>query len=159
MALKADREVFRESIRYTCETVAEASDILMVSTAGSGTLVGDRRPKASLVANPSGMKVAGMLMHNVVNIDETRYQRNPFNGERKVGEVCTLLQHGIMTVDNLKSGDAPTDGETAYVTANGELTKTMSATGGIVATPKAGAFRGAKDESGFICVEVALPIV
>lgn len=157
--LKADREIFRENIRYTCETVADQSDILMVTTAGSGVLVGDRHPKASLVANPSGSKVAGMLMHNVVNVDETRYQRNPFNGERKVGEVCTLLEQGIVTVDNLKSGDSPTDGDTAYVTLNGEITKTMSATGGLVATPKVGQFKGAKDESNFVCVQIAVPIL
>ena len=159
MALREDREIYKESIRYTCDAAADAGDVLVVKTTGSGVVLGTSAGVASLVANPSGYTVHGMLTHNVVSIDETLYRRNFHKGDQKLNEPCCVVRHGLLVTDSLKSGDTPTDGEIAYLTLNGELTKTMSSTGGLVATPKVGHFKGKIDADGFIPVEINLPIV
>lgn len=159
MALREDREIYRDNIRYTCDNVAEAGDTLVVKTTGSGVILGTSAGVASLLANPSGYKVHGMLTHDVVDVDETLYHRNDYKGVMKINERCRVVKEGILVTNSLKSGDTPTDGETAYLTLNGELTKTMSATGGLVATPKVGVFRGGVDADAYIAVELNLPVV
>lgn len=156
MALKGDREIHRDSIRYTCESAASAGVMLMVKTSGSGVVLGDSASKADLIAVPSGYQPAGLLLHDVIasTFDDTKYHRNFHKNTVKAGERCTLLKVGLVVTDKLKSGDTPTDGDIAYVTANGEFTKTSL---GAVATPKVGTFRGKVDESGFVAVEVNLP--
>jgi len=154
MALKGDREIYRDSVRYTCESVASRGVGLVVKTAGSGVVLGDSRPLADLVANPSGYVFAGILLNDVVSTDETLYHRNFHKDETKTTEPCRLLKCGLVVTDKLKSGDAPTDGDTAYLTANGEFTKTSL---GAIATPAAGQFRGKKDADGFIAIEINIP--
>lgn len=159
MARKGDCEIYRDTMKYTCETIANNGDFLVVTTAGSGVVLGNTMGQASLVANPSGYKVAGMLSHDVVDTDLTRYKLNIYKNEHKKGDPACLFRKAIVTVDSLKSGDAPTAGDTAYLYNNGQVTKTVSATGGLVATPKVGEFQGKKDENGFICLEIDLPNV
>lgn len=157
MALKPDREIYQETIKYTCETTGEEGYVCVVTSGGSGVALGDRAGQASIVSNPSGYKVAGVLMHDVVDKDETLYHLNFHNGERKKGSHACLLRKGVITTDALVSATSPTDGATAYLGADGKFTPTLSATGGLVATPKMGEFKGSKDENGFVCVEVNLP--
>jgi len=159
MALREDREIYQDTIKYTCDVVAERGSTLVVSTAGSGVALGESAGVATLASNPSGYKVAGMLLGDVVSVDETRYHRNFHKDEQKTGERVRLLRHGVVTTDKLHAGYSPTDGSTAYLTSSGTLRSSADASGGIVATPKVGEFKGLKDESGFICVEVNLPIV
>lgn len=156
MALKGDRSILDDNITLTCESVAERGVTLVHKTAGSGVAIGATAGEADLVANPSGYKVAGMLYHDVVNIDETRYHRNFHKDETKVGERCRLITKGKLTTDKVTG--TPTPGATAYLTTNGVLTPTLSTTGGLVATPKVGVFEGAKDENGFATVSLNLPI-
>jgi hypothetical protein len=54
---------------------------------------------------------------------------------------------------------SPSAGDPAYLTAAGEVTKTVSATGGVVATPPVGRFMSTKDEDGYAKVEINLPSV
>lgn len=157
MALKGQRDIKRDDVRYTCPTVAVRGLGLVVKTAGSGTIQGDTAGECDLVANPSGYKFAGLLLNDVVNVDQTKYKLNQHKDEVQINSRVRLLRGGVVITDKLKSGDAPTDGEVAYLTANGEFTKTVSSTGGVVATPVAGVFRGLKDESGYIPIEINVP--
>lgn len=157
MGLKGDRVILETDITYSCASVASRGVTLVGKTAGSGVALGDSAGVADLVASPSGKKVLGILLNDVVNIDETRYHRNFHKDETKINERCTILKKGRVTTDKLAAGTTPGDGDTAYLTTNGELTPTVSTTGGIAATPKVGQFRGGKDEAGFVCVEVNLP--
>lgn len=157
MALKGNRDIKRDDIRYTCPTAATRGVGMVVLTAGSGTIQGDTAGACDLVANPSGYKFAGLLLNDVVNIDQTRYKLNEHKDEVIIGSRVRLLRGGVVVTNKLKSGDAPTDGEVAYLTANGEFTKTVSATGGVVATPQVGIFRGLKDESGYVPIEINIP--
>jgi hypothetical protein len=74
-----------------------------------------------------------------------------------IGERCNLLRKGRVTIDGIVG--TPNPGDTAYVTTNGNLTPTLSATGGLVATPKVGQFASIKDEEGFATVDLNLPVV
>lgn len=156
MALKGDRIVIDTDITLNCLSVAERGVVLVHKTAGSGVALGSFAGAADLVANPSGFKVAGVLMNDVVNIDETRFHRNYHKSEMLVGERCNLLKKGRV-VTNMVTG-TPTAGDIAYITTSGNVTPTVSATGGLVATPKVGVFAGAKDENGYVALEVNLPI-
>lgn len=157
MALKADRVVLETTMNYTCPTVAAAGFGLVVLTAGSGVALGDSAGVADLVADPSGKKFAGILMNDVESVDETRYHRNFHKDVQLTGERVTLLRKGRVTTNALVSGQSPTDGQTAYLSTDGKFTPTKSTTGGLVATPPVGEFKGLKDESGYVCIDINLP--
>ncbi|QEL19555.1 hypothetical protein [Limnoglobus roseus] len=130
--------------------------MLVHKISGSGSALGGTAGRADLLANPSGYKVAGLLLHNVMELDETRYYRNRHNGEMNKGERCTLLKKGRVTTNKVTGTPAVDD--VAYLTSNGTLTPTVSATGGVVATPKVGQFASLKNEDGYATVDVDLPI-
>ncbi len=155
MAMKGDRVVLEEDITLTCESAALRGVTLIHITSGSGVALGDTAGKADLAANPSGLRVAGLLMNDVVDIDQTRYHRNFHKDETIKSERCRLLRKGRVTISNVSG--TPAVGDAAYLTTNGDLTPTRSATGGIVATPPVGEFKSIKDENGYACVELNLP--
>lgn len=156
MALKGDRVIIETDITLTCESVAERGVTLVHKTSGSGVALGDSAGQADLVSNPSGYKVAGLLLNDVVNVDQTRYHLNFHKDERQVSTRSTLLKKGRVTTNKISG--TPTTGATAYLTTDGALTPTLSTTGGLVATPKVGVFAGIKDESGYVAVDINLPI-
>ena len=155
MALKPDGLVIEDDISLTCESVAEAGTIVCYKTSGSGGQMGPRAGRGDVYASASGQKPVGMLYHDVANVDETRYRRNVYKDEMLVGERCRLIKKGYLTTNRITG--TPTAGDAAYLTANGFVTPTISATGGLVATPKVGQFKAAKDENGFAAVELDLP--
>lgn len=157
MALLGPRVELETDISNKCLTVASAGVGLCVTTSGSGVNLGDSAGAVSLAANPSGLAFAGPLLHEVADIDETKFHRNYHKEQSLINEPCTIGRKGRWTTDKISG--TPTRGDIAYLTTNGNFTPTMSATGGLVATPKAGNFRSAKDESGFAEIEFNLPLV
>lgn len=154
--LRPDRLVIEEDGHsYTLSDVAERGVGVCYSTAGSGAVIGDTNGKVTLKVDPSGSLFAGILMNDFVNIDETRYRVNIHKEEQVIGDVARVLRKGWVYTDKLKSGDAPTVGEKAYLTANGTFTKTSL---GAIATPLAGEFGGKKDEDGYIKIVIDLPM-
>ena len=155
MALRPDRLVLEaDAHSYTLSDVASRGVGLVYGTAGSGAVIGETHGVVNLAANPSGSKFAGILLNDFVNRDLTYTHLNWYKEEQQIGDVPNVLKKGWVWTDKLKSGDAPTVGETAYLTANGEFTKTSL---GAIATPAAGEFGGKKDEDGYIKVVVNLP--
>lgn len=157
MALKKERVVIETDITHSCESVAERGVVLVYKTSGSGIALGDTAGEADLVSNPSGKVVFGVLLNDVVNVDETRYKMNFHKDETRVGDPCNVLRKGRVTTDKVTG--TPTVGATAYLTSNGTVTPTLSSTGGLVATPKVGQFVSIKDESGFVTLDINLPII
>lgn len=155
MALKADRVIIETDITMTCPSAAERGVVLCHSTSGSGIAIGDSAGAANLLASPSGSKPAGLLLNDVVSLDETRYHRNRHKDEMLTGERVTLLRKGRVTTNKVTG--TPTVGATAYLTANGVLTPTKSTTGGLVATPAVGEFKSILDADGYVAVEINLP--
>jgi hypothetical protein len=156
MALKGDRNILETDITMACSTVQARGAILMNSVAGSGSSLGDKAATAALMASPSGLTVAGLLLNDVVNIDQTRFHLNFQKLEQQVGDRCTLLKKGRVTTNNVTG--TPSFGQTAYVTTNGNITPTLSVLGGLAATPKVGVFASALDEDGYAAVDINLPI-
>jgi hypothetical protein len=156
MALKGDRIVLESDITQTCLSATQRGVVLCYSASGSGVGQGASAGTSDLFANPSGQIVAGLLMNDVVNVDLTRYHLNFHKLETLIGMRVELLRKGRITTDQI-SGN-PSVGNTAYLTASGQLTPTVSSTGGLAATPKVGVFRTTKDENGFSSVDINLPI-
>jgi hypothetical protein len=157
MALKPDRLPLEYDITRSCSTVSERGVIAAYSTAGSGSAIGNTSGFVQIAVSGSGLVPAGVLMNDVVNIDETRYHRNFMKDEIQINNPVTLVKKGWV-VTNMITG-TPTVGATAYLGANGNVTTTLSTTGGLVATPKVGMFTSIKDEAGYAKLEVNLPIV
>lgn len=157
MAILRKRNEIETDITSKCTTAADAGVGLVVITSGSGATIGDQSSDVGLVSNPSGYKFAGLLLHEVANINESLFHRNWNKEQMLVGERCTLGKKGQWSTDKITG--SPTRGDTAYLTSNGNFTPTVSATGGLVATPKAGQFRGTKDQNGFAEIDFNLPYV
>jgi hypothetical protein len=157
MALKGDRIVIVDDISLTCESATARGVGLCYKTGGSGVALGDKAGQADLYANPSGQTPAGVLLNDVVNVDVTRYHMNFHKDETLISNRCVILKKGRITTDQISG--TPTVGNTAYLTTNGQFTPTVSSTGGLVATPKVGQFVGSKDEAGFACIDINLPVI
>jgi hypothetical protein len=156
MALKGDRFILEWDVTKSCPVVAEEGVVLVQNTSGSGVAIGDTAGSATLAASASGTVPAGILVGNVVNVDVTRYHLNFQKNETLIGMKVSIVRKGRLTTNKVTG--SPTVGSTAYLTANGVLTPTLSATGGLVATPKVGVFQGALDENGYATVDINLPI-
>lgn len=152
MALKGDRVVIETDITMTCDTATLRGVVLSHKTSGSGIALGDSANAATLAATASGNVPVGILMNDVVNVDETRYHRNFHKDETMVNARCNILRKGRVTTDAISG--TPTVNATAYLTDAGKLTPTNA---GAAATPKVGQFRSIKDESGFCTVDLNLP--
>ncbi len=162
MALLQDRVIIETDIYHTCPTATQRGVVLTEGTSGSGVGIGDSAgvadfPGGSTSASPSGYRVAGLLLNDMVNIDLTRYHLNFQKDEVQVGNRCTLLRKGRVTTNAIAGGVTPVVGDAAYLTTAGNLTNTKSTTGGLAATPKVGEFRTGLDENGYATVDVQLP--
>jgi len=153
--LLGDRVVLETDITFTCPTVQTRGVTLCFSQVGSGIALGDSAGTAD-VLNASGQVPAGLLMNDVVDIDLTRYHLNWQKDEVQIGMRVVLLRKGRVTIDQIVG--TPQPGQVAYLTNGGQITPTMSATGGFVATPKVGRFHSGLDANGFAAVDFNLPV-
>lgn len=159
MALLGDRLIAQTDGTNVCnDVVANKGAILVYGTPGSGnSMVDVNQGFVNLSAAPSGKTPAGLCLGTFVNIDQTRQHRNYHKDEQVIGEKAPLLTDGWVVTDQYTG--APTVGATAYLTVSGVVTPTVSATGGIAATPKVGIFKSIPDESGFVKLQIKLPVV
>lgn len=155
MALKGDRLVIETDISLTCGSVAERGTVVTHNASGSGIALGTSAGSTQLSSNPSGTKVAGILINDVISLDETLYHRNFHKDVKLTGERVTLLRKGRITTNKLVG--TPAVGDTAYLDSSGCLIPTFHAAGGLVARPKVGQFVSIKDENGYAAVDVMLP--
>lgn len=156
MALKGHRIIWTENNFLTCESVAEAGQILVYKTSGSGIAIGDSAGLGDVVANPSGYTPAGMLItHAVVSTDETLYHLNYHQDTIKTGGKVHASDRCRVTTNKVIG--TPAVGNTAYLTSSGCVEPTAHADGGRVARPPVGKFVSIKDENGYATVEISLP--
>jgi hypothetical protein len=151
MALKGDRHIVYDDIRYFCNDVTERGVILVHSGSGaSGRSMDDTLNVAYLpgTGSVSGLKAVGLLLNDFVDIDESRYQLNKNKLEERVGGKAWLLKKGWVYTDQLKSGDTPSNGVAAYVAPSGEVSTTATN------ADRVGTFKGRKHTDGFVLLEV-----
>lgn len=150
-----NKYIGRHTITNTCLAVTDRGVILCYATGGSGAAIGETAGTVDLYPSASGKYPAGVLLFDVVDVDETRYKLNQYKEVMNSGCPATLLQQGRLTIDTITG--TPAIGAPAYLGANGYVTTTLSATGGLVATPRVGSFASTKDADGFATVEFNIP--
>lgn len=155
MATKPHYNPIDEDITFHLNETATRGVIVSFSTAGSGAALDQGDALATVAASASGQIPLGCLMNDMVDKDLTRQPLNPYKDELQKGGKCTILRKGWVVTDQVSG--SPTKGQKAYLTANGQVTPTLSATGGLVATPYVGQFLSTKDEDGYVKLYVDLP--
>lgn len=157
MSLKGDRATYVTDISFHLNETGEKGQMTVFSTGGSGAALDQGQALVTIAAVASGNTPAGMLMNDMVDKDLTRQHLNFNKDEVQKGGKVTLLRKGWVVSNRITSGQSPSAGNKAYLNATGDLTPTVSSTGGLVATPLVGQFLSSKDEDGYAKVEIQLP--
>jgi len=150
MSLRPGRFEDATDISFFMNVVATRGLIVVHDgNGGSGEAMDD---SAAIVAVPTGQAVsttkpAGLLLNDVVNIDQTRQHINWHQDEVQLGGKVCLLRRGWVVTDSLSG--TPVAGDTAYYTNAGLLTPTDAGS-----APKVGRFLSKKDADGFAKVEI-----
>lgn len=156
MALKGDRyEGMTDVSFFMNDSSAAKGGVVVLSTGGSGVALDQSKALVTYAASASGTIPVGLLLNDMVNIDQTRQHINFHKNEVQKGGKVTVLTQGWVVTDMITG--TPTAGAPAYLTAAGKVTPTQSATGGVVATPPVGRFLSTKDEDGYAKVSLNLP--
>ncbi len=150
MALKGDRHELDTEVTYFMNETASKGVVVSVNTQGSGSAMDSSAALATVAANASGAAPLGVLLNDVVDIDQTRQHLNWHKDEVQKGGKVTILTKGFIVTDKI-SGN-PTAGGTAYL-ANSGLISTTQATG----ASAVGRFLSTKDADGYAKVSVNLP--
>ena len=167
MALKGDRHEFETTIDFFCnDETAERGGIASFSTAGSGAALDQSAALVTYSPTQSGIKPVGILLNDMVNIDQTRQHINFHKNEVQRGGKVTLLRKGWITTNMIDPGDvdsdAPAAGSRAFVGPSGLIsTKNAVPANGYQAASQRGMaigeFGSLKDEDGYAKVYVNLP--
>lgn len=150
MALKGDRHEFDTEISYFMNETASKGVIVSVNTQGSGSAMDSSFALATVKANASGVFPLGVLLNDVVDIDQTRQHLNGHKDEVQKGGKVTILTKGFVVTDKISG--TPTAGATAYLANSGLISATQAAG----ALP-VGRFLSTKDADGYAKVSVNLP--
>jgi len=166
MALKPDRKyTIGTDITAFMNETGEKGEVLVYSTGGSGAgMDDDSEVVTTPSADPSGERLAGVLLNDVVNLDLTRQHINWHKDEVQLGGKITLLRQGEIVTNVIDTGVTPTIGAPAYYAA-GAITSGGTTQGWITTTKvtdngedndvyRVGTFKTIKDSDGYARVEV-----
>jgi len=161
MALKGDRNVLETDISFFLNETAEKGQVLFHNTAGSGAAMDNSSALAKLTAEASGSIPLGIVLNDVVDIDQTRQHINWHKDEVQKGGKVTLLRKGWVVTDSIYSGASPAVGDLAYLGHSGLLADTPVAADDNAVSRSAnlivGRFMSKVDEDGYAKVEISLP--
>lgn len=150
MALKGDRHELDTEITYFMNETASRGQVVSISTQGSGSAMDSSSAVATVAAEASGAVALGVLLNDVVNIDQTRQHLNWHKDEVQQGGKVTVLTKGFVVTDQISG--TPTAGQTAYLADSGLIAGTQDGT-----APAIGRFLSTKDADGYAKVSVNLP--
>lgn len=150
MALKGDRHELDTDISYFMNETASRGVVVSVSTQGSGAAMDNASAVATVAAEASGAVALGVLLNDVVNIDQTRQHLNWHKDEVQQGSKVTILTKGFVVTDQISG--APSAGDTAYLADSGLIAGSQDGT-----APAIGRFLSTKDADGYAKVSVNLP--
>lgn len=150
MALKGDRHELDTEVTYFMNETASRGQVVSISTQGSGAAMDSASALATVAAEASGATPLGILLNDVVNIDQTRQHLNWHKDEVQQGGKVTILTKGFVVTDQI-SGN-PTAGQAAYVSDSGLIAGTQDGT-----ALQIGRFLSTKDADGYAKVSVNLP--
>lgn len=147
MALKGDRNELDTDISFFINETAEKGQFMSISTAGSGSAMDNSSAVVTAAAEASGALFAGVILNDVVNIDQARYHINWQKDEVQQGGKVTLLRKGFIVTDQVTG--TPTAGQDCYLADAGKCSASADGT-----SPKIGQFLSIKDAAGFAKVAV-----
>lgn len=172
MALKPDRKyTIGTDITAFMNETGEKGEVLVYSTGGSGAAMDDDSMVVTTPsASPSGERLAGLLLNDVVNLDLTRQHINWHKDEVQLGGKVTLLRQGEVTTNVVDTGVTPSIGDPAYF-GRGAITSGGTVQGWVTTTAvtdhgtnsnenvnkelyRVGTFKSIKDSNGYCRVEV-----
>ena len=157
MALKGDRfEGVTDVSFFMDDASAAKGGIASLVTGGSGVALDQSAAVVSYATPASGTIPIGLLLNDMVDIDQTRQHINFHKNEVQRGGKVTLLTQGWVVTSNYTG--TVNAGDPAYLTDGGDVTATISATGGNAATPPVGRFLSSPDEDSYVKLEVHLPL-
>jgi hypothetical protein len=148
MALKGDRHELDTDISFFMDVEAEKGELVHLSTGGSGAAM-DNSSALAVTATGDGDQPLGILLNDVVDIDQTRQHLNWHKDEVQKGGKVTILTKGWVVTDKVTG--TPAAGAVAYVNADG----TVGAISG--GSSAVGRFLGSVDSDGYIKVSINLP--
>ena len=151
MALKGDRNVLETDISFFLNETAEKGQVLFHNTAGSGAAMDNSSALAKLTAEASGSIPLGIVLNDVVDIDQTRQHINWHKDEVQKGGKVTILTKGTVVTDQI-SGTTPTVGQVAYAADNGKISADQDGTAIAI-----GRFLSVQDADSYAKVAVNLP--
>lgn len=149
MALKPGRHELYDDITKYMTDVAERGCVVIYDASVSG--LGGYDDANALVKLPTGTagNPVGILMNDVVNIDQSRYALNMHQDEVQSGGKVNILRKGFCITNAIVAGQNPVPGSGAYYNTSGQLTMVTTST-------RIGTFDSAKDADGYVKVEVQL---
>jgi hypothetical protein len=147
MALKGDRHELDTDISFFMDVEAEKGELVHLSTGGSGAAM-DNSSALAVTATGDGDQPLGILLNDVVDIDQTRQHLNWHKDEVQKGGKVTILTKGWVVTDKVTG--SPAAGDVAYVNADGTV---GAISGGSAAV---GRFLSSKAD-GYIKVSINLP--
>jgi len=150
MALKGDRHELDTEVTYFMNETASRGAVVSISTQGSGSAMDSSSAVATVAAEASGATPLGILLNDVVNIDQTRQHLNWHQDEVQQGGKVTILTKGFVVTDQISG--TPTAGQTAYVADSGKIAGTQDGTAVAI-----GRFLSTKDADGYAKVSINLP--
>lgn len=150
MALLKDRHELDTDISFFMNETATRGCVVCLSTGGSGVSMDNASAVATVAAEASGAKPLGILLNDVVNLDQTRQHINWHKNEVQQGGKVTILRKGWVVTNDISG--APTAGATAYVADSGKISATQDGTALAI-----GQFLSSKDANGYAKVSVNLP--
>ena len=159
MALKGDRYELETTIDFFMNEVAERGGVATLSTAGSGAALDQSAALVTYAAQQSGVAPIGILLNDMVNIDQTRQHINFHKNEMQKGGKVTLLRKGWIVTNRIDPGVTVTAGQTAFVGPSGYISRKQK-----TGTPHEstrgqfiGTFESTADEDGYAKIAVNLP--
>jgi len=156
MALKADRQIDAWEIRYFLNETAAPGNIVVISTAGSGSAMDAVDNLATVVASSSGARPLGMLLNQFVNLDLSKFPINWHKDQSQIGDKASIATKGWFVTDRITG--TPAAGDFAVLSSSGTITGVApnATTWNKIANPQVGSFRTKKDESGYASVYIDL---
>jgi len=157
MALKSDRHELQTDISFFMNEVKNRGHVVCHSGSGaSGAAMDNSSALVTVAASPSGKIPVGLLLNDMVNIDQTRQHINWHKDEVQKGGKVTLLRKGWVVTDQIAG--SPVAGNVAYVNNTGLMTNHLypdsdNASGNLAV----GRFLSSPDEDGYCKIEVNLP--
>lgn len=149
MALKPLRHPLYDDISAYMNEKAERGRVVIWDTTTTG--LGDMDDANALVKVPtdSGGVPVGVLMCDVVDVDQSRYALNMHQDEVQKNSKVPLLKRGFVRTNCLVSGLSPQQGALAYFTTSGNFTTTSGGT-----SSEVGRFASGKDADGYAKIEI-----